>query len=518
MPRLNTLKLAPRLTLGFGLVLVLVLVLMIAALSVAALNRGRAIDARVVHALGNAADADRWRGMTLLNVNRTLAVAKSGGNPALKAYVDPKMKQTTGEINALQKRLEADAAVEGTSARFEDIAAKRKRYIATRDQAFKLLAADPSASALVDGQLMSRADEYMAAVVDFGVHERQSADKAVADSAAQADSARLATICLAAVSIATGLLCAWLITRSITGPLREAVEAVEAVAAGDLSRAIEVQGKDEAAMLLHGLRTMQEALRQLVGNVRSSTESIQLASGEVAQGSQDLSVRTERSAGSVQETASSMEEISGAIRQTAESARVATELVATTTRTAVDGGRIASRMKSTMDRITEHSDRIGDIVGVINGIAFQTNILALNAAVEAARAGEQGRGFAVVAGEVRSLAQRSASAANEIKALIEDSRQAVAEGAGLAHDSDRSMADINESVQRVSVVIGEIGTATSEQADGVGQVNIAVCQLDQTTQQNAALVEQTAAAAESLREQGTLLAQAVSMFRVEPAY
>jgi len=194
---------------------------------------------------------------------------------------------------------------------------------------------------------------------------------------------------------------------------------------------------------------------------------------------------------------------------------MADELAASAAQAATDGGHVATRMRNTMERITAHSTKIGDIIGVINGIAFQTNILALNAAVEAARAGEQGRGFAVVASEVRSLAQRSASAANEIKSLIAESSQAVADGASLVLDADQSMARINEAVRRVTAVIGEIRNASSEQADGVGQVNIAVAQLDQTTQQNAALVEQTAAAAESMREQAIRLAEAISIFRID---
>ena len=512
MLRLNSLKLARRLALGFGMVLALVLT--ISTVGILTLHRGQADSGRIVHALLNASDADRWRGMTQLNISRTLALAKSSDNPALKAYFDPLMKQTSGDISALQKHLESEAAYDGTAARFEGIATKRKRYIATRDEVFKALdAADPSAAAMVENLLLPRADEYIAAVTDFGSFERQSADQVVADSNAQADRARLAMILLATISIVTGALCAWLITRSVTSPLKDAVEAVGAVASGDLSCTIGVRGKDEVATLLTSLATMQDALRQLVGDVRGSSESITIASNEVAQGSQDLSVRTERSAASLQQTASSMEEISGTIRQTAESARMADDLASSAAQAAADGGNIAARMKLTMERITAHSDRIGDIVGVINGIAFQTNILALNAAVEAARAGEQGRGFAVVASEVRSLAQRSASAANEIKSLIAESSQAVQEGAGLAQEADQSMAIINESVQRVTAVIGEIRIASSEQADGVGQVNIAVAQLDQTTQQNAALVEQTAAAAESLREQAVRLAKAVSVFR-----
>ena len=516
MPRLNSLRLAPRLGLGFGMVLALVLA--IASVGILALHRGQADSGRVVHALQNAADADRWRGMTQLNISRTLALAKSGDSLALKAYFDPLMKQTSGDISLLQKHLESEAAFDGTTARFDDIAAKRKRYISTRDQVFKLLdAADPSATAMVETLLLPHADAYTAAVTDFGNYERQSADQVVADSIAQADRARSAMIALAAISIVIGALCAWLITRSVTSPLKDAVDAVGAVASGDLSCNIAVSGKDEVAALLTSLAAMQGALRQLVGDVRGSSESITVASNEVAQGSQDLSVRTERSAASLQETASSMEEISGTIRQTAESARVADELASSAAQAAAAGGDVATRMKRTMELITAHSEKIADIIGVIDGIAFQTNILALNAAVEAARASEQGRGFAVVASEVRNLAQRSASAANEIKSLIAESSLAVADGASLAREADQSMATINESVNRVTAVIGEIRNASSEQADGVGQVNIAVAQLDQTTQQNAALVEQTAAAAESLREQAVRLSEAVSVFRIEAA-
>jgi len=513
MPRLNALTLGRRLSLGFGMVLALVVA--IASVSIGALQRGRSSAEHVVHALSNASEADSWRGMTLLNINRTLALAKSDNNPVLKSHFDPLMMQTTKDINVLQKHLESEAGIEGTAEHFQDIAAKRKRYITTRDQVFKRIdGTDPSADTLVKDQLLPRAEDYMAAVADFGRRERQSAEQAVVASELQADHAWLAIISLAVISAITGALCAWRITRSVTTPLRDAVNVVEAVAAGDLDRAIDVRGGDELAILLTGLGKMQGALRRLVGNVRRSTDSIQVASTEIAQASMALSARTERSAASLQETASSMEDISGTIRQTANSAHEADKLARTAASTAVAGERIAGRMMSTMQRITAHSARIGDIVGVINGIAFQTNILALNAAVEAARAGEQGRGFAVVAKEVRSLAQRSASAANEIKALIAESSQAVSDGAGLASDAQESMMNLTDCVKRVSGVIGEIRTATSEQADSVGQVSIAVSELDQTTQQNAALVEQTAAAAEDLKKQGFSLGQAVSMFRI----
>ena len=514
--RLDSLKLARRLGLGFCVLLALVV--WIATVGVRALTHAQADSARTTAAMRQAADADRWRGMTQLNISRTLALAKSGNPATLKTYSSPLMKETSAEISVVQKDLESSATSDTAKAAFADIAAKRKRYIDTRDQVFKLLdASDATADAMVESALLPQADQYMAAVTAFGKRQREISDEVVAESIELADHARAAVITLAAVSMLLGAVCAWCITRSVTSPLKQAVEAIEAVAAGDLSRAIVVEGRDEVAALLTGLNRMQASLRQLVGDVRATTGSIQVASHEVAQGSQDLSVRTERSAAGLQETASSMEQISGSVRQTAAAARVADELATATGRQAAAGGDVVSRMTSTMDRITAHSNKIGDIIGVIDGIAFQTNILALNAAVEAARAGEQGRGFAVVASEVRSLAQRSAAAAAEIKAIIGESGRAVAAGAALVQDARSSMEEINGSVARVSAAIGEIRNASSEQADGVGQVNIAVAQLDQATQQNAALVEETAAAAESLKDQAVRLSDAMAAFKLAPS-
>jgi methyl-accepting chemotaxis protein len=511
--RLDSLKLARRLALGFCVLLALVI--WIATVGVRALTQAQQDSARTNAAMRQAGDADRWRGMTQLNVSRTLALAKSGNAAELKAWSAPLMKETSAEISTVQKALEAAAASAEAKTAFADIAAKRKRYVDTRDEVFKLLdASDATASGVVESRLLPQAGEYMAAVTAFGKQQRDVSDAVVAESNAQADRARVAVISLAAVSMVLGALCAWFITRSVTSPLKQAVQAIEAVAAGDLSRAIEVEGRDEVAAMLTGLNRMQASLRQLVGDVRETSGSIQIASKEVAQGSQDLSVRTERSAAGLQETASSMEQISGSVRQTAAAAQVADELAAATARQAATGGDVVSRMTSTMDRITAHSTKIGDIIGVIDGIAFQTNILALNAAVEAARAGEQGRGFAVVASEVRSLAQRSSAAAAEIKSIIGESGEAVAAGAALVHDASRSMTDINASVAKVSAAIGEIRNASSEQADGVGQVNIAVAHLDQATQQNAALVEETAAAAESLKEQAIRLSGAMAAFKL----
>ena len=262
---------------------------------------------------------------------------------------------------------------------------------------------------------------------------------------------------------------------------------------------------------------MQAALRHMVGQVRVSTDSISNASAEIATGNQDLSSRTEQTAANLQQAASSMEQLTGTVKQSADSARQANQLAASAAEVAARGGNVVSRVVATMDDINASSKKIADIIGVIDGIAFQTNILALNAAVEAARAGEQGRGFAVVAGEVRSLAQRSAEAAKEIKALIGASVDKVESGSKLVADAGQTMQEIVGSVQRVTDIIGEITAAASEQSDGIGQVNTSVTQLDKMTQQNAALVEESAAAAESLKDQAQKLAAVVGTFRLERA-
>ncbi len=304
---------------------------------------------------------------------------------------------------------------------------------------------------------------------------------------------------------------------SITQPIAYAVSAAERIAGGDLSRPINVQGNDETAALLSSLQRMQDSLRGVVGRVHESSQNIQLASSEVATGNADLSSRTEQTASNLQQAASSLEQLTGTVGSTADSARAASQLASSAADVAQRGGSVVSQVVSTMDEIHAASKKIADIIAVIDGIAFQTNILALNAAVEAARAGEQGRGFAVVAGEVRSLAQRSAEAAREIKSLIQASVQKVDNGSRLVADAGTTMTEIVSSVQRVRDIIGEISAAASEQSSGIGEVNGAVTDLDRMTQQNAALVEQSAAAAESLKDQAHRLAQVVGTFRLQQA-
>ena len=304
-------------------------------------------------------------------------------------------------------------------------------------------------------------------------------------------------------------------SQSIVAPIEEARSIAQAIAAGDLNRQITVKGSDELADLTQSLKVMQDALRKLVTEVRDTSQGIHTASSEIATGNQDLSARTEQTASNLQQTASAMEQLTGAVKQSADSARQANQLASSAAEVAARGGAVVAQVVSTMDEINTSSKKISDIIGVIDGIAFQTNILALNAAVEAARAGEQGRGFAVVAGEVRSLAGRSAEAAKEIKGLIGASVERVETGSRLVADAGQTMQEIVGSVQRVSDIISEITAATAEQSDGIGQVNGAVLQLDQMTQQNAALVEESAAAAESLKDQAGRLTAVVGTFRID---
>ncbi|MES2876871.1 MAG: methyl-accepting chemotaxis protein [Pseudomonadota bacterium] len=320
---------------------------------------------------------------------------------------------------------------------------------------------------------------------------------------------------LAISALILGGVIAWRITISVTAPVARAVVVAERIAMGDLSSQVEVRIFDETGRLLQAIASMQDRLKGLVGGIRQSAESIKVASAEVASGNLDLSNRTEEAASSLQDTAHSMESLTSIVAQTAQSARKADQLASSAAQVAARGGAVVSEVVSTMGEINASSSRIADIIAVIDGIAFQTNILALNAAVEAARAGEQGRGFAVVASEVRTLAGRSAEAAKEIKVLINASVERVERGTRLVADAGKTMREIVDSVQLVTTTIGEITASATEQSEGINRINAAISALDGVTQQNSALVEEGAAAAESLKDQAGSLSDAVSTFKLD---
>jgi len=336
-------------------------------------------------------------------------------------------------------------------------------------------------------------------------------------AAAEAASERATLLSLLAMVLGSGaaIVAGVFVSRSIVRPLERAVEVAQTVAAGDLRARIDVTSNDETGQLLQALKDMNASLTQIVGKVRSGAETITVASDEIASGNMDLSSRTEQQAGALEETASSIEELTSTVKQNADNARQANQLAISACDVAVKGGDVVERAVTTMGAISESSKQIVDIIGVIDGIAFQTNILALNAAVEAARAGEQGRGFAVVASEVRNLAQRSAGAAKEIKALIGDSVARVEAGSALVNETGTTMNEIVASVKRVMDIMGEISAASAEQGAGIEQINIAVTEMDTTTQQNAALVEEAAAAAQALREQTVALNEVVGVFKLD---
>jgi len=357
-------------------------------------------------------------------------------------------------------------------------------------------------------EMMGLLDKLVALNVAGGEAASDLADRVHKNS-------RMLILGLLVICVALGALLAFTIARIVARPLSEAVRVAQAVAGGDLGSRIEVNSKDETGQLLEALREMNASLVRIVGEVRTGTDTIATASGQIASGNQDLSSRTEQQASSLEETAASMEQLTSTVKQNADNARQANQLAVSASEVAVKGGTVVGQVVDTMASINESSKKIVDIIGVIDGIAFQTNILALNAAVEAARAGEQGRGFAVVASEVRNLAQRSAAAAKEIKGLIDDSVGKVRVGSDLVGEAGQTMQEIVGSVQRVTDIMGEITAASQEQTQGIEQINQAITQMDQVTQQNAALVEEAAAAAASLQEQAGSLVQAVSVFRLE---
>jgi methyl-accepting chemotaxis protein len=393
---------------------------------------------------------------------------------------------------------------------------ERSKYLSKQQEYLKMFAEGKKSEAGIQllNVMTPAQDAYFDQVKNLIKLGGRLMDKGGADASADYRDATILMLALAAVAILLASGLAWLLTRGITKPLQHAVKLAETVAGGDLTSQIEVRSKDETGQLLQALKHMNDSLKQVVGQVRGGTEAIATASGQIAAGNMDLSSRTEQQASSLEETASSMEELTSTVKQNADNARQANQLAASASAVAQKGGAVVAQVVGTMGSINASSKKIVDIIGVIDGIAFQTNILALNAAVEAARAGEQGRGFAVVAAEVRNLAQRSAAAAKEIKSLIDDSVDKVGSGARLVDEAGATMEEIVASVRRVTDVIGEISAASTEQTAGIEQINQAIAQMDQVTQQNAALVEEAAAASDAMQQQAGALAQVVSVFKL----
>jgi len=378
---------------------------------------------------------------------------------------------------------------------------------------------DAAAEKLFTGQFVPAAKAYTVAVEGLLSHQRKAIDDTAHAIDAANDRANQLLLILTILMVSIGSLAAWIISRSITVPLKAAVDIAATVADGDLTTRFDAPTqRSEIGELMTALKGMNDSLRSVVSQVQTGTRTIANASHEIAAGNMDLSQRTEEQASSLEETASSMEELTSTVRQNADNARQANQLAKTASAVAEQGGAIVSQVVDTMGTINDSSRKIYDIISVIDGIAFQTNILALNAAVEAARAGEQGRGFAVVASEVRNLAQRSAAAAKEIKELIGNSVDQVDIGSKLVQQAGSTMDDVVASVRRVTDIMGEITSASAEQSMGIDQVNTAITQMDQVTQQNAALVEEAAAAAASMQDQAERLAEVASSFRLEEGY
>lgn len=515
MKTFYNLRISAKLFVGFGLLLLLTIFLGIFSITMLAKVNQNAYE------LGtnwmpsvNAAMGIKERVSRIRSQEAQLVSAEN--TEEVEKYIGRTKEAVTGlkENEAEYSRLISDP---DEKKQFEEYSKSMTEYLQISDKMAALAKEGNSkdAMALMRGD-SSKLNTKVRALVDKMVKTNvEGGVDAYKRGAESYESSRTLIIIVLVSSIALGILLAVAIARIVSRPLQDAVRVAQTVAAGDLTSHIESHTIDETGLLLQALKEMNQSLLQVVSEVRQGTDEIAAATTEIAEGNMDLSNRTENQASSLEETASSMEEITSTIKHNSDNARQANQLSHSASAVAQKGGDVVSQVVNTMGSINESSKKIVDIIAVIDGIAFQTNILALNAAVEAARAGEQGRGFAVVASEVRNLAQRSASAAKEIKELINDSVDKVGQGTRLVDQAGETMKEVVDSVKRVSDIISEITAAGTEQSAGIEQINIAVTQMDQMTQQNAALVEEAAAAAGALQNQAQNLSRIVSVFKLD---
>ncbi|WP_295993676.1 methyl-accepting chemotaxis protein, partial [Rugamonas sp.] len=512
--KLNQMTIGRQLTLSFGAVLVL----LVAMAALAYVRVGQ------LNAIITLASNDRYPKTVMahtikdeLNVNtRTMRTMLLLSDAAAVDAAREELSRSSAVISATLDRLDAATTSVRGQALLDAVTSSRKGFLAQRSRFLDLYKAGQKeqAQALLLGPIRSSQAEYFERLDQLIAFQSKLMDDSGAEAENLARQTGLMLPALALAALAVGSTLAVLTTGAIVRPLRQAVGVARSVAGGDLSSVITVRGGDETAQLLRALQDMSASLATIVGDVRGGAAAIASASGQIAAGNLDLSARTEQQAGALEETASSMEELTATVRQNADHARQAHMLAAGASDAARHGGAMVGQVVQTMAAISAASQKISDIIGVIDGIAFQTNILALNAAVEAARAGEQGRGFAVVASEVRNLAQRSAAAAKDIKVLIGSSGEQVALGSRLVDQAGAGMQAIVDGITRVGDVMAEILSASEEQSSGIEQINAAVGQMDQATQQNAALVEEAAAAAAAMREQAAGLERSVGVFRL----
>ncbi|WP_233244734.1 methyl-accepting chemotaxis protein, partial [Acidovorax sp. HMWF029] len=510
---MNHLKIGTRLGLAFGLILLITALIAVGGVWRVSTLKEATMRISTIEIDRNEL-AMEWKAAIDLNWARASAALKTS-DPAYIASLGAEMAATTKAVTEGQKKLEALMESAKGKELLGKVAAARKTYIDARSKLLERKKAGEDVFALVDSELRPLAQNYIKSLEDVTAYTHEELNAFEESVVQTAETSQWALGIGAGVSLLLGLWFAVWATRSITTPVQRAVEAAEEISKGNLSINIDVQGKDEPARLLQALSEMQQSLSRIVGHVRQGSENVAMASSEIAQGNNNLSARTEQQASSLQQTAASMEQLNATVRQNADNARQANQLAMSASTVAVHGGEVVGQVVETMKGINDSSRKISDIISVIDGIAFQTNILALNAAVEAARAGEQGRGFAVVASEVRNLAGRSAEAAKQIKTLINDSVQRVDQGTSLVDQAGSTMTEVVGAIKRVTDLMGEISAASSEQSQGVSQVGEAVTQMDQATQQNAALVEEMAAAASALNAQAGELVNAVAVFKLD---